>query len=146
MLHAVARAGLHLVLAFAGVQFQTHPFGRMRHGAGQHCLGEACPSLRQRRCHRIDQPGFQIPDAADTALGKPPPTPEQRVQVDLERHPLEQIFHGGDKFLAFVCSLDVVARKMQIAPTTGELPPGIAKTEQFIRTGQHVEDIRTIRQ
>ena len=29
----------YLVFAFAGIQFQTHLFGRMRHGAGQHRFG-----------------------------------------------------------------------------------------------------------
>jgi hypothetical protein len=41
LLGALAIVKRNLVFACAGFHFQTHPFGGMRHGAGEHLLGKA---------------------------------------------------------------------------------------------------------
>ncbi len=89
------------MFARACFQFQTHPFGRMRHGAGEDLLGEARASLCQGHGDGIDQPVLQHPNAPHTAFGKPPPAFEQRLHVTRQGNPFEQILDSSRKFLAF---------------------------------------------
>src|SRR5436853_344293 len=101
----------------------------MRHGLGEHLLGEACSSLCKSRCYRIDQPILQHPDAPNTAFGKPSPAFEKSVEVTGERNPFQQIPQGSGKFFAIFALVDMVALKMNIATPTSELSTGIAKPE-----------------
>ncbi len=91
LLRTLEVVGCHFVFACTGLQFQTHPFGWMKHGACEHVLGSACPSLREGCRHRIDEPRFHHPDTSDTPFCKPSPALEQSIQVRASRSPVSGI-------------------------------------------------------
>src|SRR6266487_5063028 len=113
LLHTVDGVGFHLVFAFAGIQFQTHPFGRMRVSIAT--VKRVPPSATASTSQVFRFPMHPI---LPSASHRQRLSSASRSQLSGTRS--SRYLTAATNSLRS-SARSTVARKTQIAPTTGEL-------------------------